>query len=62
MNQTLGETKTFIEALGVRIVTVDNLDGKCAVYVPEDNTAVLCSSLCPGRGDKAVRRLLERIA
>lgn len=62
MYQALGDTEAFIQALGVTVKRVDDLDGKCAVYVPEDKLAVICTSLCPGRGHKAMIRLLERIA
>lgn len=56
------EAEQFITALGVRVERVDDLDGRCAVYAREERMMIVCASLCPGRGKKALMQLLARIS
>lgn len=60
-------TEQFVAVLGIEVISVDPVencgtpDANCASYHHETRTLTACRSLCPGRRDIVMHRLLERL-
>ena len=55
------ETHVFIQALGVQIVEVPDLDGQCALWDESQQVMEVCANLCPARRARVERDLLGRL-
>ena len=49
----------FALALGVEVVEVDDLDGRCAIYSQTNHTMRVCSRICRRQREEAFEALLE---
>lgn len=62
MTPKIKETEKFIHALGVTIVEVEDLDGKCALWSAEHRRVRVCASLCERRRQIVYADLLRRLS
>lgn len=57
----MSEVQDFVEALGVEVVEVEDLDGKCAVWSANRRKVRICRNLCARRREKALVDVLGRV-